>query len=207
MESRSASSRVCSTMCDAGVVPVAVEVAVLVHVAAARPVAALAGDPEVEPGGVVTVFTRTEALHLVAHVAAETVLVPQLDRDDSLLLIRRRDLEVVKPLAPQDVPGRRQHDDPPVVERGEVVLDPPVAERVVDPVPLRRPGEEALGDEVLAVLHLEPVFVASEVHFPGVEVAAGPLRGAPAAPSSSAVRKPRSRAPTRDRPRTRRCPP
>ena len=144
------------------IVAVDVEVRVLVHVPAARPVAALAGGAEVQPGGVVAVFARPEALYLVADVAAEAVLVPKLHRDDPLALVRSRDLEVMEPLAPEDVPGRGQHDDPAVLKRRQVVLDAPVPQGVVHLVLHRFAGEEGLGDEVPGPDPPDPVVLAAE---------------------------------------------
>src|SRR6185295_13270469 len=92
---------------------------------------------------------RLIVIVLLADVAADAVLVPLLHRRP-IVFVGADDLHVVEPGAPLDVPAGRQHDDPAVLDRGQVVLDAPAAEREVDAMLARRAGDVRLGDEVRA---------------------------------------------------------
>ena len=41
---------------------------------------------------------------------------------------------IVEPFVPLHVPARRHHDDVAAIERGQVVLNPPAAQRVIDAI-------------------------------------------------------------------------
>src|SRR3954470_11908777 len=93
---------------------------------------------------------------LLADVAPDAVPVPLLD-DFVGVFVGPDDLDVVEPLLALYVPARWQHDDPAVLERGEVMLDAPAAERIVDAPRRFLARQERLGDEVFAVGDAEPV--------------------------------------------------
>ena len=79
----------------------------------ARAVAALAVRSEIDPRCTVLAGARVEILLLLAHVAGVAVLVPNLYLDTGRF-IRIVDVEVVKPLFPNDVPGWRKDNNPAV---------------------------------------------------------------------------------------------
>jgi hypothetical protein len=64
------------------------------------------------------------------------LLIPDLDLHP-LHLIGIGNVEVVEPSFTRDIPTRRQHDYFSVGESGEVMLDAPIAERIIDAVFLR----------------------------------------------------------------------
>ena len=79
-----------------------------------------------------------------------------------MLLIRPDDVHVVEPLSTLDVPRRRQHDDAPAVDGGEVVLDAAAAQRVLDAVLDGLSGQRRFGDEELPVLGAKTIGPAVE---------------------------------------------
>ena len=151
--------------------------AVVRHVLASRTVAALAVGAEILPRRLIGVARVVVPLLLTAHVARETVLVPHLNQHFAGL-VRIRDIEVVEPLLAQHIPTRRQHDHAPGGERGQVVLDAPVPQRVIHPVLLRLSGEGGFGDVVDSVALAQGVGCAAQLQLRAREVPfdAGPGR-------------------------------
>ena len=136
--------------------------AVVGHVVAAGPVTALAVGAEILPRGLVFVLGGVVALLLPAHVAGETVLVPDLD-EHFAGFVGIGDIEVVEPLLAEDVPAGREHDYAAGGEGGEVVLDAAVAEGVIDAVFLGLAGEGGFGDVVDSVALAQGVGRAAEL--------------------------------------------
>ena len=166
---RSASSLVCSTMSLAGPFGGGAA-AVMRHMLAPRTVTALAVGAEILPRCLIGVAVVVVPFLLTAHVARETVLVPHLNQHFAGL-VRIRDIEVVEPLLAQHVPTRREHDYAPGGERGQVMLNAPVPQRVVHPVLLRLPGERGLGDVVGSVALAQGVRRAAQLQLSAGEVA------------------------------------
>ena len=96
------------------------------------------------------VLIQVEIFLLLADVAGVTRLIPDLNLH-AWLFLGVVDIEVVEPLLAQDVPTRRKHDDAAIGQRGEVMLNAPVAERVIDAMLLRLAGEIGFGDVVGAI--------------------------------------------------------
>ena len=101
-------------------------------------VATFAARAVIRPSGVVAAERRVIALRLSRGMTAETIAVPDLDRIRRPL-VRVDDVEVVDPLAPFDIPRRRQDDDASVGQRRQVVLNAPAA-RACSPRDGPRPG-------------------------------------------------------------------
>ena len=120
------------------------------HMPASRAVTAFAVGAEILPGSAVLVLRAVIPLLLTAHVARETVLVPDLDQHFAGL-IGIGNIEVVEPLLAQHIPTGRQDDHPPAGECGEVVLDAPVAQGVIHAVLFRLSDQRGFGDVVDAV--------------------------------------------------------
>ena len=139
----------------------AASIPILGDVRAAGAVTPLARGAEVRKRGRVGVRRRLVVVVLLADVAADAVLVPLLNRC-SIVLVRPDDLHVVEPGTTLDVPAWREHDDPAVLDRGQVVLDAPAAERVLDAMLARRAGDVRFGDEVDAVGHAQLKRLAPE---------------------------------------------
>lgn len=76
-------------------------------------VAALAVRSEIDPCCTVLASARVEIFLLLAHVAGVAVLIPNLYLDTGRF-IRIVDVEVVKPLFPDNVPSWRQDNNPAV---------------------------------------------------------------------------------------------
>jgi hypothetical protein len=103
-------------------------------------------------------------LHLLAHVAAVAVLVPDLHAVDVLLV--GPTISMLWNHCCVDVPGRRQHHDPAVLAARQVVLDAAVAERQQDLVLDRLVALAALADEVAAVVLAQPKALAAQAESP-----------------------------------------
>jgi hypothetical protein len=86
------------------------------HVFAAGAVAALAVGAEIEPRSAVLVLLGIEVLLLLADMAGEAALIPDLHFDFAAL-VGIADVEVVEPLFAKDVPTRRQDNDAPAGSR------------------------------------------------------------------------------------------
>ena len=104
---------------------------------------------------------RVEILLLLADVAGVAVLVPDLD------LHARRfvgivDVKVVEPLLANNIPAWRQHDNPAVGEFRQVMLNAPVAERVIDAVLLALARQIRIRDVEGPVSLRESEFLAAE---------------------------------------------
>ena len=140
-------------------------------VVAARTVAALAVDAEILPRGLVLHLIGVEVFLFLADVARVAVLIPELDFDLAAL-VRVPDIEVVEPLPPQDVPAGRQNQDAAVGQRGQVVLDTAIAQRVIDAVFDGVAGQVRLADVVNAVAGCERIFLAAQNHLAAREIAA-----------------------------------
>ena len=143
-------------------------------VRAPRPMTPLARGAEIHPGGVVGPRRRRVAVVLLADVTADAVLVPLLDRV-GVLFVGPDDVDVVEPLPSQHIPGRGQDDDAPAVDGGQVVLNPAVAERVVDAVLDGLAGERRLGDVERAVRRPQAIRLAVQRQPRLREVAQGGL--------------------------------
>ena len=117
---------------------------------AARAVAAFAVGAEILPGGFVGIRIDIEVLLFLADVAGVAAFVPDLDQHVGGL-VRIGDVHIVEPLLLRYIPGGRQHHDASVGERGEVMLDAPASQRIVDAMFLRLAREIGFGDVVDAV--------------------------------------------------------
>ena len=134
----------------------------------------LARGAEIHPGGVVGPRRRRVAVVLLADVTADAVLVPLLDRV-GVPCVGPDDVDVVEPLPSQHIPGRGQDDDAPAIDGGQVVLNPAVAERVVDAVLDGLAGERRLGDVERAVRRPQAIRLAVQRQPRLGEVAQGGL--------------------------------
>ena len=128
---------------------------------AAGSVTALAVGAEIEPGRIVMGRGGIEAFLLLADVAREAMLVPDLGLDFAAF-VGVPDIEIVEPLLSENVPTGRQHDDASVGERRQVVLDAPAAERVVNPVLYRFSVEVGLGDVVSSTANPQCIWFAAK---------------------------------------------
>jgi hypothetical protein len=84
-------------------------------------------------------------------MATEAVLVPDLNGETLIGIRHPNDLHIVEPLLTCLVPGWRQDDDTAVLQRGEIVLDTPIAESVVHTTFDLFSGEVGLGSVIAAV--------------------------------------------------------
>src|SRR5262249_32827358 len=103
-------------------------------------VAPLARRAEVTPACRIAAVRGPKILLLAADVAPDAVSVPLLN-GRAVGGRGPHDVHVVEPLAAPNVPARRQDDDPAVLERREVVLHAPAAERELDTMILRLAGQ------------------------------------------------------------------
>jgi len=111
--------------------------------------AALAIRSEIEPRCLVLESFLVKVLLLLAVMAREAALVPDLDHD-LVGFIRIADIEIVEPLFALDIPTRRKHHNAAVGKRCQIVLDAAVAESVIDVMFLRFSRKGMLDDEVIA---------------------------------------------------------
>ena len=123
---------------------------------AAWAVTALARCPEIDPLRRIGAGVRPVVVLLLADVTTETVLVPLLD-DAMVVFVGADDLEIVEPLAARDIPAGREQHHPAAIDRRDVVLNPPAAERELDAVLMLAASDVRLGDEVTAVGGAQPV--------------------------------------------------
>src|SRR5438552_16634732 len=133
----------------------------MLHMRLTGSVTALARCPEIRPFRVIRARRWVVAVVLTADMTADAVPVPLL-HDLPVVFVRTDDFHIVEPLLPLNVPARRQHDDPALVGCGQVMLDTPAPQGVVDAVFLFLAGEDRFRDEVLAVADAQPVRAAAE---------------------------------------------
>jgi hypothetical protein len=87
------------------------------------------------------------------------------------------DIEVVKPVFAQHIPRGRQHDDAAVGERGEVMLNAAISERILDAMLLRLAGEVRFRDVEGAGLRSKAVHAAAQGDRAAAEIAHHPGSG------------------------------
>jgi hypothetical protein len=140
------------------------------YVLTAGTVAAFAVGAEIEPGGFVFGGGGVKVFLLLADVAGETVLVPDLDHGFAGF-VGVADVEIVEPLFALNVPARGKYDDASAGKCGQVMLDAAVAERVIDSVLLGLAGEIGLCNVEGVIPAGEAVQGASELYRSVGEVA------------------------------------
>jgi len=132
--------------------------------------AALTVGSKIGPTGGIGNALGIETFFLAAHVASVTSPVPDLHKHP-FALFRVHDLKVVKPLLSQNVPAWWKHYDAAVGKRGEIVLNAPASERIIDPMFLLLSGKIRLGDVVGALLPPQPISQTAQLDLANGKIA------------------------------------